>query len=458
MPQTIWRPNPGPQERFLASGATEACFGGAAGGGKTDALLYGSLRYVSVPSYRALFLRRSYGELETLVDRSGPAFRSLGGSYKGQPHPEWTFPSGAKIMFRSMDHRDDRHKFRSDEYQLICFDELTTFEEVQYRYLFSRLRSPVGLPCIMRAGTNPGGIGHEWVLKRWAAWLYRPGEHLDEYQGPYARDGEVLWFRQTDDGEEVCPPRTRGAVSRVFIRSSLRDNPALQQNDPEYAARLERLDRVTRAQLLGGDWMARSAPGEYFRREWFLVVPRGPEREASARVRWWDRAGSKDGDWTVGLLLARSWAGNLVVEDVVRFRGRPAEVEARIVATAKQDAQSYGAVRIALAQDPGQAGLADVGHLIAALDGFDAHAHRETGDKVTRAKPVSAQAEAGHVHVVKAPWNGAFFEELEAFPGDGHDDQVDALSGAHGALSKNRPLEVLTGGAQPLGRGRMGGF
>jgi predicted phage terminase large subunit-like protein len=91
--------------------------------------------------------------------------------------------------------------------------------------------------------------------------------------------------------------------------------------------------------------------------------------------------------------------------------------------------------RIVLPQDPGQAGKAQVEDFARELAGYDARFERETGDKVTRAQPFSAQCEAGNVALVRAPWNEAFLQSLEAFPDPGvHDDDVDAASGAFSSM------------------------
>lgn len=446
---TAWAPHPGPQTAFLQHNAAEILYGGAAGGGKSDALLIGALRQIHHPTYRGVLFRRTYPDLlDSLVDRSWSIYPACGGSYNKNEHT-WTFPSGAKIRLRSMQHEEDRFKFKSVAFQYIGFDELTTFEECQYLYLFSRLRSAAGLPCVMRSGSNPGGVGHEWVLRRWAPWLYcdpnvdperaRPDEHA----GPFMEDGVRLSYRLNEATQEfdLVPEGTPRGMSRTFIGATLKDNPSILVNDPEYLTRLEALDRVERARLKDADWMIRGEPGEWFDRSWFPIVPRGLGRTATARVRYWDRAGTaapkkgkaKGPDWTVGMLLARDRHGFCYVEDVVRFRGPPHEVERRIVETTHRDRRDYGDVLTGLEKDPGQAGKFEVSHYIRkSLQGFNVRALPPQGDKITRAKPVSAQAEQGNIRIVRAPWNRVLLDELEQFP-DGFKDQVDALSGGYAA-------------------------
>jgi len=468
-PGKVWAPHPGPQMAFLTSSADEVLFGGAAGGGKSMGLLMGAIRYIAAPHYRALLLRRTFPELQSsLIDRSREIYPSLGGTYNKNEHT-WTFASGAKVIFRSLEHEGDEQKFRSDEFQFVGYDELSTFSERQYRYLFTRLRSPRGIKSMMRAASNPGGPGHDWLLKRFAPWLYPPGVRTDEYEGPYAAPGEKLYFLRGADEEDILVPRgTPGALSRVFIPATVQDNPTLIANDPGYLDRLESLDPLTRRQLKHGDWMARSQPGEFFRREWFegsggeRLVERGPEGLAVARVRYWDRAATdaKTGttpDWTAGLLLSRDRDGLCFIEDVVRFQGGPAEVERRILDTARRDKLRWGDVRVVLERDPAQAGKFEAHHYVThVLAAFDVHAIPPQGDKMTRAKPVSAQAEHGNIKMVRAHWNEALLAELEQFP-LGKKDQVDALSGAYSQVLSVATGQARTGGGSQY-RGAMGGF
>jgi predicted phage terminase large subunit-like protein len=160
------------------------------------------------------------------------------------------------------------------------------------------------------------------------------------------------------------------------------------------------------------------------------------EDESAISVRAWDLAAAlpapgRDPDWTVGLKLKRSQDERFLIADIVRFRGSPGEVEHAIRSTAEQDGPT---VTIALPQDPGQAGQAQVAYLTRKLAGFTVRASPETGSKLTRASPVAAQVEAGNVSMLRARWNRPFLEELRDFPHGAKDDQVDALSRAFMAL------------------------
>jgi predicted phage terminase large subunit-like protein len=433
-----WTPHDGPQTAFLELDVDEALYGGAAGGGKSESLLVDALYDYREPSYRGLLLRRTFDELkESLIDRSQELYRSLGARYNISDH-QWRFPSGAKINFGHCEHENDKFKFKSKEYQFVGFDELTSFTEGQYRYISSRLRSSHGLRTRLRGGTNPGGAGHDWVLGRFAPWLNTD----PSYTGRRAKAGEVLWAMTDPETGETkwVPPGTRYALSRTFIGAKVTDNPSLSE---DYIAWLKSLDPLTRKQLEEGDWMARPSAGLFFKRGWFELIDAEPM--TGLTVRFWDRAATEendpstgkpinDPDWTVGLKLNMSYSGQITICDIVRFRGNPGEVENTIKLTTELDGRNCHAW---FSLDPGQAGKFEFASYAKLLMGYVVQSMPETGDKVTRAKPISAQAAAGNCRVVRGPWNLAFFQEVEAFPTAGvHDDQVDALSGAFAAVTQ----------------------
>jgi predicted phage terminase large subunit-like protein len=357
-----------------------------------------ALQFVDVPGYAALLLRRSYSDLSlpgALMDR---AAGWLGGTRARWSDKEksWRFPSGATLSFGYLDTATDKYRYQSSEFQYIGFDELTQFPEDDYRYLFSRLRRLQGspVPLRMRAASNPGGIGHDWVKQRFLI------------EGP--------------------------AAGRVFVPARLDDNPHLDRQ--AYVASLKELDPVTRAQLLSGDWSVRHG-GSIFRREWFEMVDMAPPN--LRKVRSWDLAATEakpgtDPDWTVGVLLGRSPDDCFYILDVRRVRTTPQGVEKLVQRTAEEDGRS---VSILMEQEPGSSGKSLLQRYATLLAGWPLSAERVTGDKVTRASPFSSQVEAGRVFLVRAPWNTPFLEELEAFPHNGsHDDQVDAASNAFARL------------------------
>jgi phage terminase large subunit-like protein len=222
------------QRQFLNLYAREAFYGGAAGGGKSDALLMAALQYVNVPGYAALILRRDTQRLKLaggLIPRSAawlsrPQFKPFVKYSHSQQ--QWTFATDgapATLTFGYLMDPADRWRYGSSEFQYIAFDELTEFEEEDYLFLFSRLRrtQDMPVPLRMRSASNPGGAGHGWVKQRFIA------------SDTINRKEKVHWHE-----------------GRAFVPAKLTDNPAL---DVEvYTESLQHLPPVLREQLLSGDW------------------------------------------------------------------------------------------------------------------------------------------------------------------------------------------------------------
>ena len=206
------------QREFLSLTCREALYGGAAGGGKSSALLMGALAHVHVPGYAALILRRTYKDLAlpgAIMDRAQEWLAGTGARWNGDDK-RWTFPSGATLTFGYCETARDVFRYQGAEIQYLGVDELTQWPEKSYRYLLSRLRRLAGsdVPIHARAGANPGGIGHEWVKRRF------------------------------------IDPATAVAS---FVPALLDDNPHLDAE--EYRATLALLDTATRKQLLEGLWV-----------------------------------------------------------------------------------------------------------------------------------------------------------------------------------------------------------
>lgn len=272
------------------------------------------------------------------------------------------------------------------------------------------------VPLRVRAGSNPGGPGHEWVKSRFG--LYRP-----------AGDGP--------DTPLMCHRPDDWPAHRLFIPARLSDNPYLDQDS--YAENLAELDHHTRAQLLDGDWDSR-LPGDLFHADWFGVVDEIPE--GCRWVRFWDLAATEpsdanpDPDWTVGMRIGLHPNGTLFIEDVVRVRRRSADVERLARVAADRDGPG---TRVLLEQEPGSSGKTVVDNWIRnVLPDRAVSGRRSSGSKFDRATVASAKAEQGLIKLKRAPWNVAFLDEVTAFSADedayAHDDQVDTLSGGLAAL------------------------
>ncbi len=234
------RPHPR-QAEFLGLNCEEALYGGAAGGGKTEALLMWLAQGVTVPGYSAVFFRRTYAQLaksnDSPLTKSHDLFRPLGGKYKASEY-RWFFPSGASIEFGHLQHEMSVMDYQGPAYHRVAFDELTQFSEQQYLYLFSRMRMRKDFPIKMgvRCASNPGGPGHTWVRQRF---ITQEAEKAVQTLGAYqpSPPGLVFW----------------PAPDRAFVPARVADNPSLDIED--YVSRLRtQLPPVLRQRLLNGDW------------------------------------------------------------------------------------------------------------------------------------------------------------------------------------------------------------
>ena len=223
----IFKPNNGPQTDFLAAPEKDVLYGGAAGGGKSYAMLIDPLRFAHRSAHRALILRRSMPELRELIDKSRELYpKAFPGCKYKEVEKLWNFPSGAKVEFGFLERDADVYRYQGQAYSWIGFDEITHLPtEFGWNYLASRLRTtdPEIVPY-MRCTANPGGVGATWVKKR--------------YIDPYPPNESFV-------GEDN--------LTRKFIPARLDDNPYLAK-DGRYEEMLKALPATQRRQLLEGNW------------------------------------------------------------------------------------------------------------------------------------------------------------------------------------------------------------
>jgi len=394
------------QKVFLRTYSIEALFGGAAGGGKSSALLMAALQYVDVPGYSAILFRRTFADLSlpgALMDR----FKSWISKHEDV---HWnsnsfiaTFPSGARISFGYLNNANDYLRYKGSEFQFIGIDEVTEIRESDYRYLFSRLRRPASgpisqIPLRMRCASNPAP---NWVRQRF-----------------------------------IVEGKSEG---RIFVPSRLKDNPGIDADS--YRQSLSALDPLERRRLEEGDWWSTTL-GSLFDRTSFVIIDQNeiPLINSSARVvRFWDLAATEvshsntDPDWTVGTLMLLN-EGIAYVLDVKKLRARGEKVEKLIAQTALEDGHG---VSIVMEQEPGSSGKALVDQYARyVLSGYSFSSLRSTGDKETRARPFAAAVANGNVRVVRMPWLTAWLDEFSSFPeAVSHDDQIDSAVGAYTYLT-----------------------
>jgi len=397
----------------------EAFFGGACGGGKSDALLMACLMHTETPGFNAIIFRKTYSALSLpggLMDRAHEwlyPFVKTKEVHWSEKNKTYTFkPSEATLTFGYLESGQDRFRYQSANFMIICFDELTQFEEVDYLYLFSRLRRTkepelMKIPLRMLSASNPGNIGAQWVRQRFLI-----------------------------EGKEK---------GRVFIPAVMYDNPYLDTDS--YLLNLNELSPLERAQLLEGDWEVNSG-GKVFKREWFEILNKLPETLSYIpTVRYWDLAATEKGQgrdgyepaFTVGLRM-KKYKDFFLVDDVRRFQKDPSGVEAEILSTAMQDGRN---VEIWMEEEPGSSGKNTINNYQRLLSRFTFRGQKETGSKVLRASKTAADAGNGKIKILQGIWNNPFLDEVDFFPDSHFKDQVDALSGAHHKLNNFAGYNII---------------
>lgn len=295
--QLSWNPFP-KQEEFirLPFSVHHALFGGAAGPGKSEILVLLPILYefYKFPGFKGMIFRRTKPELESeIVTRTEKYYEATGGLYN-KTKMVWTWPEfGSRIQLGYAEHERDIRKYDSAEIQYIAFDELTSFTEFQYTYMFSRSRSTIpGLPAIIRSASNPGNVGHLWVRRRFIE-PYRVGTETT------VEGGSILLDKKT-------------GITSCYIHARLDDNPALMENDPDYERKLNMIsDEADRRAKRYGDWW--TFTGQVF--DNFRIEPLKGEPDNARHVLqepypdlpiWWPRVLAID--WGFSAMLWAGWA------------------------------------------------------------------------------------------------------------------------------------------------------
>ena len=412
--RVIWEPQAGPQTLLLSCPVEEVLFGGARGGGKSDALLGDWIAHASRWGANAagLLIRRTLLELEEIKKRAQQLFPALGATFAVKEN-RWTFPNGATLRFGYLEADADADRYQGHQYTWIGIDEAGAFKSpAAIDMLRATLRSAAGVHCVMRLSANPGGRGQEWLKERFidAAPPFTP--HID-------KDG----------------------IERVFIPSKLEDNKKLHEADPGYERRLKGsgpswLVKAWRE----GDWNI-SVSGNVFNMEWWKRYKKAPMGLKPHIVQSWDIA-SKDGKhndrsvcttWAVfpfGFFLLDCWA------DRVQFP----DLKKKVIELAKQ-----WDCRDVLVEDA-SSGIALIQELDRGAHGLAIRPIKPKGSKEERAIATSVLIEEGKVYIPEtALWLADFLGELAAFPEGAHDDIVDSLSQALKYLADNYTVEAASG-------------
>jgi predicted phage terminase large subunit-like protein len=443
--QIIIQPQPGAQTAFLASRADIAIYGGAAGSGKSAALVMQPLLHHQNPNFGATIFRTHSTDFRKQGGLWQESFKFYT-DFNARPREsflDWIFPSGATVKLAGLTDKD-MHSWQSTQIPLIEYEELTHHSDNLFWYMLSRNRSTCGVRPYIRAACNPQ-YG-SWVGKLIEWWIDDAGFPIKDRSGIlrwFIRlKNQIYWGNTREElinefGDDILPK------SITFIPASIYDNKILMQSDPGYLSNLKSLNEVDQMQLLYGNWKTRPVPGTYFKKTWVEIVDCAPA-EMVDRARGWDRAATEPNplnpnpDWTAGVKIEKCSNNYGWVTAVERMRGTPFNVESVIKNTASHDGKN---TKVVLTQDPGGAGKTEVDAMTRKLGGYVVIVVKEVNNKLTNFKPFSSYAQAGNIKIVrKSPkddqWIEEFINELEAFTGedDNIDDQVDAASKAFNSL------------------------
>jgi predicted phage terminase large subunit-like protein len=291
---------------------------------------------------------------------------------------------GSDIICRSL---DDPEHARGPNLRGAVWDEMSLCKQEAFDILIACLRWR-GEKGWLSSGFTPRGLNH------WSAVLFNDPSRPD-----------VKCFHSTTMDNPFTPEGFAETLRRQYTKAFA-------------------------AQEIEGGFV--SLGGALMRREWFKIVEAIPPLRSV--IRYWDMAatlsnGNNDPDWTAGAKLGRTVDGRWIVLDMRHARLSPAGNEMLVQHTASEDGKQ---VKIGMEEEGGASGKSLIDHYRRAiLVGYNFHSMRPTGDKVVRAMPLAAAAEAGNVMVLKGDWNKDFLDECESFSADcPHDDQVDAASGA----------------------------
>lgn len=459
----ILKPQPGPQESFLASPADITIYGGAAGGGKTYGLLMSPLRNKNVEGYGCVIFRKNFNQIFAeggLWDESSRMYHGIKGASPKLSRNTWQFKNQkgrviSKVSFAHIERDEEVHRWQGSQICDICFDELTHFSEFMFFYMLSRNRSVCGVRPTMRGTCNPDA--DSWVAKFIDWWI-----HPDTGYPIKERSGSIRWMirrnetlewastrQELIDRFELVSEEDRSELKSVtFIASTIEDNQILLKSNPSYRANLKAMPQVERERLLYGNWKIKPAAGLYFKRtqvnDMIEIVP----SDVTLWCRAWDLAATAEdegGDpaYTSGVLMGRRKDGRFIIADVINVRMNAGDVRNLIRHTAARDKAKFGRVKVRLPKDPGQAGKDQAQSYIKFLAGYNVVAIAETGSKEARAEPTAAQWQGGNFDVVIGDWNDMFLSQLESFPSSKYKDMVDATNSAFAELAVTFDIRAL---------------
>jgi predicted phage terminase large subunit-like protein len=316
------------------------------------------------------------------------------------------------------------------------------FSESQFFYMLSRNRSTSGVRPYLRASCNPEP---GWLAEFLSWWIGDDGYAIPERSGAIRwmiRENDVTYWH--DDRQVLQAEHLKSTPKSVaFILSTIYDNKIGMEKDPGYLANLQALSYIDRERLLGdkdrgGNWKIKPAAGKIFNRDWFEIVDAVPF--GMKYIRRWDLAATQkkigkknDPDFTASVKMGKH--GNIYyITHVTNDQIDPARTDNQIKQLAEIDGKG---TRVRWEEEGGASGKRDSYHLSTLLNGYDVRGISPNGDKISRAKPLAAQALAGNVKLLRGAWNENFLNHMHGQPDLPHDDIMDAASGAYHDLTDN---------------------
>ncbi len=402
----------------------------------SDALLMAALQYVDIPGYNAILIRDTYANLvkpEGLLYRAHEWLAGTDAHWDGDSR-SYVFPSGATLSFGYLDGPRDHLNYQGPAYTFVGIDEMVNIKQHQAEYMFSRLRKKDKKAYLID-------------LKKLPQYKDLPEEILLALQKAYAKI--PIRFRGTANPpsrqqlatgkwvkDKYVDKKSRDK-STIFIPAGIKDNPSL--NETEYRKSLDRLDPITRKQIMDGDWNI-NVSGRIISRAWFKIVDIFPEDQIVKKVRFWDLAATEenveennDPCYTAGVKMGLTKDNQYIIINITRFRKKPLGVEQMIRQVADIDTTK---VPIHMEHEGGSGGKNTIDHYRRnILREFVFGGDLPKGSKIERASPFASQAEAGNVLLLNGAWVEDFLDEADVFPDGKFKDQIDACSGAFTALA-----------------------
>jgi predicted phage terminase large subunit-like protein len=494
------KPQEGLQQFVHESDIDVIICGSGAGTGKSMAALLKHTRFIENKDYTGTIFRRTLSAASkpgSIIDASRRIYPLFGGRYNGSTY-RWTFPSGATVSFPHLQYDATKEDYMGAEITGLIFDELTTFLESQFWFMFSRNRSISGIKPFVIATCNPDP--NSWVKKLILWYLDEKQEYPDPKKAGivryfYRNEDDLEWGSSYDElfkqyieqrlikdgtfkgeslgkfairlGKDWVKANTINALikkvkanqdlsrnipitSFTFLPGNIYDNSALLDANPQYISRLENLHPIERERLLKGNWLACYEAGTIFDRAWFDIIEQDelPDLEQSVIIRFWDFAATgkeqatKRSSYTAGCKMAKISDDLYIILDLITTQIKGGEIENLVQHTADLDGTQ---VFVRAEKEGGSSGkiLEEQFEDNLREKGIDYEAVSPQGSKLQRALPLATASHKRKIKLLRASWNDDFLNAVTKFDGVTTQPLIsDAIDATDGAYNELRLIEV----------------